>query len=104
MAKESTKTKLDRFYDLNDEAAGLGRTVEEHVKMLEAEVAYERERELKFFSARAKLRDGYSKDLDLDNVDVEQVREDLGIPRGHEGTLLIKSEVKRLKEITHKAD
>jgi hypothetical protein len=96
MAKESVKTKLDRFYDLHDEAAGMGRTIEEHVKMLEVQVAYDRERELKFHSARAKLRDGYSEQIDLDNVDVEKIREDLGIPRGHEGVVVIKSEVKKL--------
>lgn len=93
---ESTKSKLDRYYDFADEATGMGRTVDEHVKALEAETNYQRSRELKFHSARVKIRDGYGETLDLDNVDVEKVREDLDIPRGHQGTTVIKSEVKKL--------
>ena len=101
MAKLDDKTKLEYFFDFEDEAAALGRTVEEHKKMLIAKVAYERERELKFFSARAALRDGYASQIDLDNVDLEKVREDLGVPHGHEGMALLKREVKRLQQITH---
>jgi hypothetical protein len=96
MAKESTKSRLDRHYDLYDEAIGFGRTFEEHIKVLEAEVNYDRQRERQFFAARAKMRDGYGNDIDPENVDFETIRQDLGLPRGHEATLLIKSEVKKL--------
>jgi hypothetical protein len=105
MAKVDTKTELDHYLDLEAKATSLGRTIEEHVATLKAEVAYQRERDLKFFAARTKLRDGYSENLDLDNVDIDQVRDDLGIPAGYEGTQMIKSEVRRLKQITaQKAD
>jgi hypothetical protein len=104
MAKESIQTELDRLYDLKDRAAGMGLSMDDYQEWLEKRVKYERERDLKFFAARSEIRDGYSERLDLDNVDIEKVREDLGIPRGHEGTTFIKSEVKRLKQITHQPE
>ena len=103
MSKDNTHTELEHAYDLMDKAKALGRTLEKHIEELEKENAYEKDRKRKLLAAREQLRDGYSHDLDLAHVDIERVRADLGIPRGHSGTAFIKSEVRRLKRITHQS-
>jgi len=103
MTKDNTQTELEHAYDLMDKAKALGRTLETHIAELEKEAAYEKERKKLLVAARDRLRDGYSHDLDLEHVDIEKVRVDLGLPRGFSGTSFIKSEVRRLKRLTHQS-
>jgi hypothetical protein len=95
----SREILIDCYWELEAIAKAHNLSIPEYVVWYQAEQSHDRQVQRLQNEARSALRNGVGQDLDLNNVDLEYLRERLNLAPGRQTKNFLKAEVKHLKQI-----